>query len=165
MTVFAHPIFDLNLTERIASNGSAIARVVRHTGFSLAGLRIDATANPETDATLSVVSGRSLVIASGVADIDLAALPTANGEVVDATGLKLRLAMFANPRGNAAISIEAGPSNGYELFGTDGKVVLGGQSWLPLFDADSRPVVASGARSIRISGTDDESVDVLLALG
>ena len=108
-----------------------------------------------------------VTMSGGAATINLAALSGLNGATIDLTGLKLQAIKFRNLSTNANdITIVPGAANGYNIFGAaDGKVVLSpGQSILMSLQ-DQGQDVASGDRTIDISGTGSQVLEVTLVAG
>jgi hypothetical protein len=110
-----------------------------------------------------------LALSGGAASIDLTALPH-NGGTVDGTGLKVQAALFRNPAANAAMTVKDGASNGYNIFGdSSGQVTIPGHatkaSAVMLFFPEGLPDVAAGAKTIDVTGTGTEVLEVGLVLG
>lgn len=110
-----------------------------------------------------------LTLSSGSGSINLAALTGINSdETVVGTGLKLQLAIFANPSTNAnAITVAKGASNGYGLgaSGDTWTVTLSPGQSVMLVGADANPDVASGARVLDVTGTGSQVLNCHLVLG
>lgn len=113
--------------------------------------------------------GGELVLSSGSGSIDLTAIPgLTDDETVDGTGLKLQYLKLRNKSTNAnLLTITKGASNGYGLDSAGGSwtVVLDpGQSVLFSLD-DAAPDVASGAKTIDVSGTGSQVLEYHAVLG
>lgn len=127
-----------------------------------------------TPATGGRVVDLSKTTAAADTDIDLTAAPTADDLAVtaDLTGKKL-LAFILRARDTNVGNVTIKPhptTNGYNLFGAGGLVVLGPGRHLAGGMASGSPLdtpaVAAGAKVIRISvGTVGDKVDILAVFG
>jgi hypothetical protein len=106
-------------------------------------------------------------LAAGVATIDLRALPgLLAGITQDGNGLKVQHYVFENPATNAnPITIAKGAANGYALFGATGLIELAPGDLIEADVPESRPDVAGGAKTIDLSGTGTQAINVHLVLG
>jgi hypothetical protein len=104
---------------------------------------------------------------SGAGTIDLTAMPgkTVN-ETINGTGLKVQMAKFRALATNAnPITIVKGASNGYALLGASMNVtLLPGQSQTLNLDG-AAPTIGSGAKTLDISGTGTQVLEVELVMG
>ena len=108
-------------------------------------------------------------LTAGAATIDLTALPH-NGGLVDGSGLKVQAWGVIQKAGNAALTITAGASNGYNLLGAaDGKLVLSAHASVDseamFFAPEGLPDVAGADKTIDLAGTGTESFYFWFALG
>ncbi len=108
-------------------------------------------------------------LSTGTATIDLTALPGDSAdETVNGTGLKLQFLKLRNPSANAnVITATKGASNGYGLGAAGGTWTIPldpGQEVLITGD-ESNPDVAGGAKTIDLSGTGSQALDVEIVLG
>ena len=109
-----------------------------------------------------------VTLSGGAATIDLTALPgLTNNETIDASGLKGQFLKLTNPATNANKIIAAqGGSNPWRLDGaTNWSVALApGQS--VLFNLDNlTDAVGSGNKTIDLTGTGSQVLDVAICLG
>ena len=107
------------------------------------------------------------VMSGGAGTIDLTALPGKTvDETINGTGLKVQTAKFRNLPTNAnKITIKFGAANPYNLKGSTFTFeLLPGQSDLFLGN-DATPDIASGARTIDISGTGSQVLEVMIVMG
>lgn len=106
-------------------------------------------------------------MSSGAGTIDLTALPgwTAD-ETVVGTGLKVQLVKLRNLAANANdITVTKGASNGYNLLGSSWEFTLKpGQSSTFSLD-EAAPDIASNAKTIDISGTGSQILEVQIVMG
>lgn len=159
----------INYTEVLASSVPAIsgsANSVQHTAFS-------------TSKSLSstVVSGQGIVtdgalfnttMSGGAATIDLTSLTGTNGRSITLLGLKVQAMKFINPSTNANnISVTKGASNGFGLGsgGTTFTFVLPPGSEVTWYANEGTPDVASGAKTIDISGTSAQVLQCAIFAG
>jgi hypothetical protein len=111
----------------------------------------------------------SLALTAGAATINLAALPGKTPEeVVVGTGLKVQFAKFVNPATNAnKITVAKGASNGYGLCasGDTWSHTLSPGQEVTFKGDDAAPDVASGARTIDVTGTGSQVLDYVIVMG
>ena len=109
-------------------------------------------------------------LSAGAATIDLTALTEAGGGTLDATGLKVQV-LLLNTRGKSnagAITITKGFTNGYSLAGsTTGKVTLAGGDGeaVCFFFNDSQQDVSATVKTLDLSGTGTDSIDIGIVVG
>lgn len=116
---------------------------------------------------VSVVVEGQFAMSGGAGTINMAALTGANGATVDATGLKPRFAVLRNPSTNTgSIVIADGAANGHNFFGDgSGQITLKVGQWAILYFAGNADAVASGDRTIDLTGTGTEALDYFLVFG
>ena len=92
-------------------------------------------------------------LTSGVATINLTALPGLLSSTIDCTGLKVRAVKIINPATNThPLVIEPGGSNPYNLLGAGFKdTIQPGGERLILLPTGTTPVIGSGAKNIALS--------------
>jgi hypothetical protein len=140
---------------------SAADNTVTHSGFNSTAT-LGATTTPPATLTASFV----VTMTAGAADIDLTALPGLNGGTIDGTGLKVQVFRVRAKAANAnPVAIEAGDSNGYDMFGANWKLSLAAGQRALLFGNDATPDVASGDKIIKVSGTGAQQIEVQVVLG
>jgi hypothetical protein len=113
-------------------------------------------------------SAFEIPLVAGAVTIDLTSLPGLNGEAgaVNGTGLKVQSIRFRNKSTNAnLITVTEGASNGYELAGNTWKLgLLPGQS-TQMFGNDATPDIAAGAKTIDVTGTGAQILEVHVVMG
>jgi hypothetical protein len=107
----------VSVTEDLAAAPAARGSVLSNQ-FDVGQRNLGAASTP----VASGYAGWQPALAAGVLDIDLLALPGTQG-VFSATGKKIVAFRLQNPNANE-VAIQAGTSNGYNLFGASGKVVV-----------------------------------------
>ncbi|TVQ59912.1 MAG: hypothetical protein EA379_09535 [Phycisphaerales bacterium] len=168
MTVSLTYRSNLTATETIANNAGSLAtngRTVVHDAFDT--VRAGGAAG-----TTQIVAAFTVAMTAGAATIDLRALTGTNGATVDGNGKKVLYAKFQAAAGNAnPITIEAGASDGYPIFGADGEVTLPARATSEAISevlialGTSAPAISSSAKEIDISGTGTQAVNVIIILG
>lgn len=133
------------------------------------GLNETGTLTASSTVPATKVAAYELTLSSGAGTINLAALPGITAEeTVNGTGLKVQLLKLKNKSSNAnKITVAKGASNGYGLCasGDDWDVTLSpGQSNLTLGN-DAAPDIASGARTLDVTGTGAQVLQVLVVMG
>lgn len=134
---------------------------------TISGLNETETFTASTSVPVTKVSSFSQALTAGAATINLAALPGLTAEeTVVGTGLKVQLMKLRNKSTNAnPITVAKGAANGSTLLGAAWTVTLQpGQSLL--FNGDEgTPDVAAGDRTIDLTGTGAQILEVVIVLG
>lgn len=129
----------------------------------------DGTFTASTTVPVTKQAAFQKALSTGTGTIDLTAIP---GDTVDETingsGLKVQFLKLKNPTTNAnKIVVTKGGSNGYG-FGAAGDTwtipLDPGHEVLLSFD-DDNPDVAGGAKTIDLTGTGSQALDVQIILG
>lgn len=106
----------------------------------------------------------SKALSAGAATIDLTTLTDANG-AVDGTNLKVQVAKFKNPTGNAAMTITFGAATGYLLMGTGWKIILLAGQEFTFYGNDATPDITSLLKHIDIAGTGTQALTCFIGMG
>jgi len=127
------------------------------------------TLNSGTTIPITQVSSQALALIAGSATIDLTNLPGTNGAVINGTGLQVRAIKLSNAVGNAAMTIAQGAANPYLLWGSGFQLILPAPTVNPseivsFFDS-AAPVIGSGAKTLLITGTGTQVLNVQILLG
>lgn len=143
---------------------SAADSTVQITGMDESGT-YDAT----TSVPITKVAAYEVTMSGGAATINLAALTGLTAEeVVDGTGLKVQFIKFKSKTTNAnVLTVTRGASNGWgpDAAGSAFTIPMSpGQSWL-MSGADAGQDVASGDRTIDVSGTGSQVLQIFVGLG
>jgi len=135
---------------------------------------IDQLSTSETSTASSTIpvtkdSAYQLTLSSGTGTIDLTALIGVEGTAsVDGTGLKVQYMKFRNLSTNAnSITVAKGASNGYGLnaAGTTWSIPISPGQEILFKGNDSSPDVGSGAKTIDVTGTGSQVLEVAVVLG
>jgi hypothetical protein len=151
------PVIKIGITasELIADDTlSTTARTVQHTLF-------DETITPSP---ATVFSGAVYALIAGAKTLDLRALRTVAGGSGDGNGLKVQGFYFKNLGANP-MTIVAGASNGYLIFGTSGSVIVPAGGALCLSLADASADVDATHKTIDVSGTLVQTFEAAVILG
>lgn len=127
---------------------SSSNRTVTFDGFDLDDLTLNVSSNPP--ATKCAYFTKTL--AAGAGTIDLTALPHQEGVTVDGTGLKVQGLIVRNDGDNNLV-IEPGDSNAYNLLGATFKITVFPGCTCEFEFQDQTPDIASGAKSLKLTGT------------
>ena len=130
------------------------------------GLNVSQRYNSASTPPVTKVAAFSKALSSGAGTIDFTALTGTNGAAVTGLGLKVQFAKFRNPSTNTgAITIVEGATNGLALLGAAFKIVLpvGAECSFALNDAS--PDIASGDRTIDLTGTGTEELECIIVMG
>jgi hypothetical protein len=122
--------------------------------------------NAGTDPAVTKTAAFEFALAQGVGTINLAALVGTNGATVDGTGLKVQGVLLVNPATNDNdITIVPGAANGIDLMGASSSITLHPGGFCLYYGADGTPDIASGDRTLDVSGTGSQVLDVILVMG
>jgi hypothetical protein len=150
--------------ETLTSNVPAVPAadaVITHSGYNTNQTLTSATTPPATQ-----VAYFSQALSSGSATIDLTSLTGANGISIDGSTLKVQVAKFKNPSSNAnSIKVDVGATNGYQLSGAGWEVTLEPGQETTLYLNDASPDIGASAKTLDLTGTGSQALEVSLVLG
>lgn len=113
---------------------------------------------------VSAVTGILKSLSGGAATIDLTSVPDITG-TQSMSGLSLRtLYLKATAENSGSISIQAGATNGYSLFGSSGKVTLPPGDSLALCLSNTNDVDGTH-KTIDLAGSGTDSIQVQMTFG
>ncbi|MCL4735384.1 MAG: hypothetical protein KJ050_10660 [Candidatus Omnitrophica bacterium] len=149
------------------------------TAETVSGLKVTTSSVTHSDSqshTLSAATtppatkhvAKTVALSAGAATIDLTALTAwgTNGVTEDTSGLKLQILRAKATASNAnPIAIKTGASNGYAAWGASWLVELKAGQEVTLYGNDATPDVAGAAKTIDLSGTGTQSVDIEMVFG
>lgn len=138
------------------SNGKSVT----HSAFN----KTDATLTSVTTPPVTKCSYSQPALSTGAYTINLAALTGVNGATVDLTGLKVQAIKVKNNGANV-MSFTEGASNGYALLGASFLFAVQPGQEIMLYGNDATPDVASGDRTIDVTGTGSQSFDLVVVAG
>lgn len=149
------------LGAELAPAAAEAARRVTHTLYDWGGTLNASSGTPATD-----VATFEVTLSSGTATIDLTAL-VHEGRTIDGTGKKVQILKVKGDSANAnPITLVPGASNGYEWDGVaDSKIVVSADDFYMIYKKDRAPDIAAGAKTIDVSGTGSQKVQVQIVLG
>jgi len=141
---------------------SEAARTVTQAGFNAAQRTLKSDTSPPV--TCGALFQQAL--AAGVATIDLTALDGFNDKVVNGTGLRVQLLRVRNPATNAnPISIAKGAANGYDGLGAAFGVTLAPGAEVTILTNDAGSDIGSGNKTLDLTGTGSQALDVEIVMG
>jgi hypothetical protein len=121
------------------------------------------TLNASSAVPATKCSVDTIALTAGAKTVDLTALAGANG-TVDGTGLKVQFIRIVNNGANAMTFAE-GASNGYELLGNGWTITLPAGGYMQFYLPEGTPDIASGAKTIDVSGTGTQTFDLTVVMG
>lgn len=162
MAVTAQYLAQTRVTETITlSVPDAASSKVLHDDWDFSHNLSGSTSTPVTKVVAAQVA-----LSGGAATIDLTSLTGANGVAVDGTGLKVQLLKLRNPSTNGNdITIAVGASNGYEFRGAAWSETLSPGDETLFFSADNAPDIGAAAKTLDLSGTLTQALDVQIVMG
>jgi len=138
------------------------ARTVTQAGFNAAQRTLKSDSSPPV--TCGALFQQALT--GGAATIDLTALDGFNDKVVSGTGLRVQLLRVKNPVTNAnPITVAKGASNGYDGFGAGFSVTLQPGAEATLLTNDAGGDIGSGNKTLDLTGTGTQALDVEIIMG
>lgn len=158
----------VDVTEVLETNVPAMASgsSVQHTGYSTSLALSSTGISGRPAATKCAIFSKAL--SGGSATIDMTSLTGTNGATVDFTGLKVCVMKFKNPSSNAnAITVAKGASNGFGLTtsGTTFSIPIPPGGEITLESDEGTPDVGSGAKTLDLTGTSSQALQVTLIAG
>ncbi len=165
MSVKATVSLAITVDETITSgvpDASASNAVIKHNGFNTSKVLTGSSAQPVTK-----TASFTKALSSGSGTIDLTALPGTNGATVDGTGLKVQLLKIKAKLTNAnTITIAKGASNGYVPAGGSAfSVTLAPGQEIVIDGNEATPDIGSGAKTLDLTGTGAQELDVQVVMG
>ena len=155
---------NLTVQEVLVTNvpaAAATGKTITHNGYNSSASLTSATTPPVTQCAFF-----EQALTAGAASIDLTALPGTNGATVDGSGLKVQAIKIKAKSTNAnVITVTVGDANGYALAGAGFSVaLLAGQEFV-FYGNEATPDVGADAKTLDLDGTDEQSVEVSVAVG
>ena len=123
------------------------------------------TLNASSTPPVSKMAAFQQALTAGAATIDLTSLTGTNGASVDGTGLRVQAIKFRNPAANDPMTIVEGAANSYDGVGADFSLVLAGGAEALLFLNDAGTDISGTNKTLDISGTAVEELDVEIIMG
>ena len=143
-----------------AANESA--RTVTQAGFNAAQRVLKSDTSPPV--TCGALFQQALT--GGAATIDLTALDGLNDKAVNGTGLRVQILRLRAPSSNAnPITVAKGASNGYDGFGAGFSVTLQPGAEATLLTRDAGGDIAAGNKTLDLTGTGAQALDVEIIMG
>lgn len=128
-------------------------------------LLLSNTLNSGTTPDAEKVATMQVAMTAGAVTLDLTAL-THRAAAVSFSGKKARFIIFRNPATNAnAITIVEGGSNGNALLGAGFSVTLEPGQAIGAYLADAAPTVGGSDKTLDITGTGSQALDVVMIAG
>ncbi len=153
------------VVETPAGNGSAFVKATDAT-VTLDGMNTTVVLGAATTPPVSKSALFTATLVAGTVNIDLTALVGLGGGAQDCTGLRVQLARFKAPAGNAnPITIQGGDTNSYDLMGSTFKTILQPGQEVTFYGCNLAPVVGSGAKTMKLTGTGSQTLQVEIVAG
>lgn len=131
---------------------------------------LTATLNASSTPTATKCWASQVALVTGALTLDLTALTDASNSTFASKtflGLKVQAILLEAPADNgAAITLVTGASNGIDLLGaSDWKIVVEPGQRYAIYLAGTAPAVASGDRTIDLSGTGTDKLNIAMVAG
>jgi len=165
MTVTATYKSEITAVETIDGTAAPFAassdKTITHNGLNT---NLTLASNSSQPVTTQVSSEVALV--SGAKTLDLTALVGTNSGAISFSGLKVQLAKFKNKSTNAnTITLTIGASNGYALLGAGWEITLQPGQEATFFLNEQAPDVGGSAKTIDVTGTGSQVLQMQLVAG
>lgn len=161
MSVEATVKLSINVEETLVTGVDDVEQpTLTHSGFSTTK-KLNSTTTPPATKTYS----DTVALVAGAKTLDLTSLVGTGGATITMLGLKLQALKIKNAAGNGALTITGGASDGYNLFGAAGSMVLGAEEEVCCLYNDTKDDVAAGDKNIDFAGTGTQEFDVQLVFG
>lgn len=150
--------------KRVYSGGNASAA---DNSLTIDGLKTTASLGVASSPPPAVDAAGTATLSGGALTLDLRALADEDtGTVVDGNGLKVQMYKFKAAAGNAnPITITAGASNGYELFGASGSLTLHPGDEVLVKCTETKPDIDATHKTLDLAGTGSQTLDYHLVMG
>ena len=162
--------FDTTVTETLSTSvPAADTPTVTHAGFNHW-----ATLNASSTVPATTVVALTPTLIAGAVTIDLTSLTGTNGSSVDLTGLKVQQILFNNGTTssgtlsagtNAVVTIDAGATNGLDIFGSTGQVDVPPGGSIQMLFQDTLADVSASVKNIDLSGTGTDAYEMIIVAG
>lgn len=130
------------------------------------GLDTSLTLNAGSSVPATKVASFEKAMSGGAGTIDFRALVGTNGGAVDGNGLKVQVIKLRNKSTNAnAITIVPGASNGLNLFGAAFSITLSPGQEITAYLKDQGTDIDATHKTIDISGTSAQVLEVIVVMG
>jgi len=160
MTVSATFNLRLDVTETLTIGVDGASQpVIQHDQLNVKGT-LDATSTPPA----AEHSQELYNLVAGAKTIDLTALASTNGRVIDGTGLKVQLLRFEN-KGANSMTIAKGATNGYDPFGGAVAVTVPAGCAAMLRFNDSLADIDATHKTLDVAGTLAQQFALSVVLG
>lgn len=164
MTVSIIPSIEMTAVRTFSSDAADDITVIQNK-FNLTGSRLTTGTTPP----VTIESYQEYTLAAGTKTIDLTALLDFADVLQNCTGLKVQTLIFVNPAGNSSMNIAPGGSNPYPLFGAGNDITVPGfasqDCVIGFYFPEGCPDVASGVKTIDVTGTGTQKFKLGLCLG
>jgi len=115
---------------------------------------------------IELVYEGTIALTDGSATIDLTDLSDKGGNTIASTGKKVRIiSVIPTSTNTGAITLSTGASNGYGLKGAGWSEALSAGQDMLFYANTKTPDIATDAKTIDLSGTAVESIDLLIVFG
>ncbi len=160
-------LYDSACTVTETNTGAFVSSVDNTVTFN--GLNETGTLTASTTVPVTKHAEYELTMSGGTGTIDLTALP---GQTVDetvvGTGLKVQVLKFKNKSTNAnSITVAKGASSGYGInaAGTTWSIPISPGQSVTILGNDASPDIAGGAKTIDVTGTLSQVLQVQIVMG
>lgn len=150
--------FGMSVTETLTSGVEGSANPV----LEFSAYNRSATLNASSTPPITKHVQTLLTLSTGALTINLAALTGINGLTVDGTGLRVQMIRVKNLGANA-MTFAGGASNGIDL--ACGTFVVPSGGITQMFFNDASPDIASGDRTIDVTGTGAQTFEFSILMG
>ena len=105
-------------------------------------------------------------LSGGSATIDLKSISNTEGTTIVTEGKKIRAFVAQATSDNAnALTLADGASNGYQMLGDGWTIALEASDVFAVYLGDNAPAIGDSAKTIDLSGTGSQSVDIVIIFG
>jgi hypothetical protein len=124
------------------------------------------TLTSSTTPPVTKFASEAITLGAGATTVDFTALTDVEGNAVDATGLKLQILRLKTPATNTAVvNVAPGASNAYLIFGSGNDIDVGIKGHLLYYIPEALADVSATVKTIDVSGTSGEKIDLEFVFG
>lgn len=148
-------------TLALAGTPTATSPVITHDGMN-----ITSTYNAGSIPGATACACNTKAMTAGTGTIDLTAVAGTNNAVINANATKVQIfKVRALPGNSGAITIKAGATNPYNIFGTSWIMSLTAGADYQFFFNNAAPTIGASAKTIDMTGTTTDGIEYEFVFG
>lgn len=152
-------VIDINAKEKLTNT-------VLEDNFITHRINISKMLTSATTPDGELVYSVTQALTAGSATIDLKSISNTEGTTITTEAKKVRAFAAKATSDNAnPLTLTVGASNGYTMLGAGWKVILSASDTFAVYLGDNAPAISDSVKTIDLSGTGSQSVDIVIIFG